>query len=137
MKIIKNNKKVFACIIILSALIAIIPTSLIYIFSQMSIGIEEQDSPKVIEEKIDVYFNDGGFEKDIENALRKYNIKPHEIKSAYIYKRSIDARNKKDIYYFYCDYGKQSKEISTRLNSFGYNTFYVKEGYLDFKNIYK
>ena len=37
----------------------------------------------------------------IENALRKYNIKPHEIKSAYIYKRSIDARNKKDIYYNY------------------------------------
>ena len=71
MIIIKNNKKVFASIIILSALIAIIPTSLIYIFSQMSIGIEEQDSPKVIEEKIDVYFNDGGFEKDIENALRK------------------------------------------------------------------
>ena len=36
MKIIKNNKKVFACIIILSALIAIIPTSLIYIFSSDS-----------------------------------------------------------------------------------------------------
>ena len=37
----------------------------------------------------------------IENALRKYNIKPHEIKGAYIFKRSIDARNKKDIYYNY------------------------------------
>lgn len=45
--------------------------------------------------------------------------------------------NKKDVYYLYCDYGKQSKEISNRLNSFGYNTFYVKEGYLDFKNKYK
>lgn len=41
--------------------------------------------------------------------------------------------NKKDTYYLYCDYGKQSMEISNRLNSFGYNTFYVKEGYLDFK----
>ena len=45
--------------------------------------------------------------------------------------------NKNNIYYFYCDYGKQSKEISDRLNSFGYHTFYVKEGYLDFKKIYK
>ena len=45
--------------------------------------------------------------------------------------------NKKDTYYLYCDYGKQSKEISNRLNLFGYKTFYVKEGYLDFKNIIK
>ena len=41
---------------------------------------------------------------------------------------------KNDTYYLYCDYGKQSMEISNRLNSFGYKTFYVKEGYLDFKN---
>lgn len=45
--------------------------------------------------------------------------------------------NKNNKYYLYCDYGKQSKEISNRLNLFGYNTFYVKEGYLDFKNIIK
>ena len=37
-------------------------------------------------------------------------------------------------YYLYCDYGKQSMEISNRLNMFGYKTFYVKEGYLYFKN---
>lgn len=37
----------------------------------------------------------------IDLALKKYNIKPHEIKGAYIFKRSIDARNKKDIYYNY------------------------------------
>ena len=42
--------------------------------------------------------------------------------------------NKKDTYYLYCDYGKQSMEISNRLNLFGYHTFYIKEGYLDFKN---
>ena len=42
--------------------------------------------------------------------------------------------NKQDKYYLYCDYGHQSKEISNRLNLFGYNTYYVKEGYLDFKN---
>lgn len=42
--------------------------------------------------------------------------------------------NKQDTYYLYCDYGHQSMEISRRLNLFGYHTFYVKEGYLDFKN---
>lgn len=45
--------------------------------------------------------------------------------------------NKQTKYYLYCDYGKQSQEISNRLNLFGYNTFYVKEGYLDFKKIIK
>ena len=42
--------------------------------------------------------------------------------------------NKHDTYFLYCDYGKQSMEISNRLNSFGYSTYYVKEGYLYFKN---
>ena len=42
--------------------------------------------------------------------------------------------NKQDTYFLYCNYGKQSMEISNRLNSFGYNTYYIKEGYLDFKN---
>lgn len=45
--------------------------------------------------------------------------------------------NKSDTYYLYCDYGKQSREISNRLNLFGYKTFYVKEGYLDFQNMIK
>ena len=45
--------------------------------------------------------------------------------------------NKQEKYYLYCDYGHQSKEISNRLNLFGYNTYYVKEGYLDFKNLSK
>ena len=44
--------------------------------------------------------------------------------------------DKKKKYYLYCDYGHQSKEISDRLNAFGYNTFYIKEGYLYFKNNY-
>lgn len=30
--------------------------------------------------------------------------------------------NKNMVYYLYCDEGKQSMEISKRLNSFGYNT---------------
>jgi len=41
--------------------------------------------------------------------------------------------NKNTKYYLYCDYGHQSKEISDRLNLFGYHTYYVKEGYLYFK----
>ena len=45
--------------------------------------------------------------------------------------------NHNDIYYLYCDYGIQSKEISNRLNAFGYHTYYIKEGYLYFKNNYK
>ena len=45
--------------------------------------------------------------------------------------------NKKEKYYLYCDYGHQSKEISDRLNLFGYDTYYIKEGYLYFKNNYK
>ena len=45
--------------------------------------------------------------------------------------------NKDDYYYLYCNYGHQSKEISNRLNLFGYNTLYIKEGYLYFKNNYK
>ena len=42
--------------------------------------------------------------------------------------------NKHDTYFLYCNYGKQSMEISNRLNIFGYDTYYVKEGYLYFKN---
>lgn len=37
--------------------------------------------------------------------------------------------NKEDIYYLYCDYGKQSKEISDRLNLFGYKTYNIIGGY--------
>ena len=37
--------------------------------------------------------------------------------------------NKTDIYYLYCDYGKVSEEISTRLNLFGYKTRNIIGGY--------
>lgn len=45
--------------------------------------------------------------------------------------------NKQEKYYLYCNYGKQSMEISNRLNLLGYDTYYIKEGYLYFKNNYK
>ena len=37
----------------------------------------------------------------IEYALKKYHIKKNNVKEAYIYKRSIDARNKNDIFFNY------------------------------------
>lgn len=37
--------------------------------------------------------------------------------------------NKNNIYYLYCDEGKQSAEISKRLNSFGYNTKSILGGF--------
>ena len=42
------------------------------------------------------------------------------------YSRYLD---KNKVYYLYCDYGKQSAEISKRLNSFGYNTKNIVGGY--------
>lgn len=41
--------------------------------------------------------------------------------------------NKNEEYYLYCDKGMQSKEISDRLNAFGYKTYYIREGFLDIK----
>lgn len=44
--------------------------------------------------------------------------------------------NKNEVYYLYCDYGKQSEEISNRLNLFGYNTYNIIGGYKEYKNNY-
>ena len=87
----------------------------------------------------------------INNLLNLSNLKIIDIRDNYSYqqghiKNAINIPyysllsnysiylNKQDTYYLYCDYGHQSMEISRRLNLFGYHTFYVKEGYLDFKN---
>lgn len=37
--------------------------------------------------------------------------------------------DKNKIYYLYCEEGKQSEEISNRLNLFGYSTFNIIGGY--------
>lgn len=37
--------------------------------------------------------------------------------------------NKNNVYYLYCDEGKQSNEISKRLNLFGYNTKSIIGGF--------
>lgn len=44
------------------------------------------------------------------------------------------TKNKK--YYLYCNEGEQSLEISTRLNSFGYNTASIQGGYQEYKRLF-
>ena len=41
--------------------------------------------------------------------------------------------DKNKLYYLYCDEGKQSLEISNRLNSFGYNTKSISGGFNSFR----
>ncbi len=82
-------------------------------------------NPIIIDIRDNFSYNKG----HIKNAL---NIPYYSLLSNYnIY------LNKDDTYYLYCDYGHQSKEISNRLNMFGYHTIYIKEGYLYFKNNFK
>lgn len=83
------------------------------------------DHPSIIDVRDNFSYNEG----HIKNAL---NIPYYSLLSNY----SLYL-NKHDKYYLYCDYGKQSMEISNRLNLFGYDTYYVKEGYLYFKNHFK
>ena len=83
------------------------------------------NNPNIIDIRDNYSYNEG----HIKNAK---NIPYYSILSNY----SIYL-DKNDTYYLYCNYGKQSMEISNRLNSFGYNTYYLKEGYLYFKNNYK
>ena len=83
------------------------------------------NNPNIIDVRDNYSYNQG----HIKNAK---NIPYYSLLSNYnIY------LNKHEKYYLYCDHGRQSKEISDRLNAFGYDTSYVKEGYLDFKNNYK
>lgn len=82
-------------------------------------------NPNIIDIRDNFTYNSG----HIKNAI---NIPYYSLLSNY----SMYLK-KSETYYLYCDYGKQSMEISNRLNLFGYHTFYVKEGYLDFKNYYK
>ena len=120
MRIIKNNRKVFVGVIIGAALIAIIPTILVYMLSKMSIGIEVGDSMEVVEEKINTYFEDGGFEKDIENALRK---KPSGDFNIYTYASGIDETmeisrletGKEYNIKLYSDFYEGNKKVSTEV----------------------
>lgn len=44
--------------------------------------------------------------------------------------------NKYQLYYLYCEYGIQSKEISIRLNQFGYCTDSIDGGYSEYLKHY-
>ena len=83
------------------------------------------NNPVIIDVRDNLSYNEG----HIKNAL---NIPYYSLLANY----SIYLK-KHEPYYLYCDYGKQSMEISNRLNMFGYNTYYIKEGYLYFKNHFK
>ncbi len=50
----------------------------------------------------------------IDIALKKYNISRNNLKSAYIYKRSIDARNKDDIYFNYAVDVELKKDVNIK-----------------------
>ena len=41
--------------------------------------------------------------------------------------------NKYDTYYLYCDTGDQSFDVSNRLNSFGYDTYSISGGYIEYQ----
>ncbi len=41
--------------------------------------------------------------------------------------------NKNNRYYLYCEEGRQSLEISRRLNAFGYNTMSISGGFISFR----
>ena len=82
-------------------------------------------NPNIIDIRDNYSYNEG----HIKNAK---NIPYYSLLSNYSM-----YLNKNEKYYLYCNYGHQSMEISNRLNLFGYNTSYVKEGYLYFKNNYK
>ena len=83
------------------------------------------NNPNIIDIRDNFSYNEG----HLKNAK---NIPYYSLLSNYSF-----YLNKHERYYLYCNYGKQSMEISNRLNLFGYDTYYVKEGYLYFKNNYK
>ena len=41
--------------------------------------------------------------------------------------------NKNEVYCFYCDFSHQSQSLSNMLNAIGYKTYYLIEGYLEYK----
>lgn len=70
MKIIKNNKKLFIGIIVIAALLAALPISMVYMLLNSSVGIEDGDSEADIQDKISNYFEGNGFTEDIINSMR-------------------------------------------------------------------
>ena len=81
----------------------------------------KKESPNIIDVRDNYSYSLGHIKNSINIPYYSLNVN---------YSLYLNPRN---IYYLYCDYGKQSKELSNKLNALGYSTYYVKEGYLDFK----
>lgn len=86
----------------------------------MAISLEEVlslDNPIIVDVRDNYSYSLGHIPKSINIAY--YNLLANY--SHYL--------NKENTYCLYCDYGKQSEEISERLNSFGYKTHNIIGGY--------
>ena len=99
-----------------------------------------------------INYNRGGLMSvSMSEVLNMYNPKIIDIRDNYSYnlghiKNAINIPyynllnnyshylNKQEKYYLYCDNGKQSLEISNRLNLFGYNTVNIIGGYDEYSN---
>lgn len=79
-------------------------------------------NPKIIDIRDNYSYNLG----HIKNAI---NIPYYNLLNNYSH-----YLNKQEKYYLYCDNGKQSLEISNRLNLFGYNTVNIIGGYDEYSN---
>ena len=90
----------------------------------MSISVEEFlniDNPIVIDIRNSYYYNISHIENSI--SIPYYNLINNH--SFYL--------NKSDIYYLYCDTGDKSYEVASRLDKFGYNTFSISGGYIEYQ----
>ena len=80
------------------------------------------NNPIIIDIRDNYSYNQG----HIKNAI---NIPYYNLLNNYSH-----YLNKKEKYYLYCENGRQSGEISNRLNSFGYNTSNIEGGYEEYLN---
>ena len=85
----------------------------------------------------------------VEEVLQLINPKIIDIREKYYYNQehiNIPYYNllnnfthylsKIETYYLYCETGEQSKEISTRLNRFGYHTYNIIGGYQEYLKVF-
>ena len=70
---------------------------------------------------IDIRSRSKYLESHIDGAI---NISEYELLF-----NSSKYLSKDKIYYLYCDYGRRSKVVSSKLNKMGYNTFNIDGGY--------
>ena len=92
-----------------------------------SIHIEEVmslNNPIIVDIRAYYYYSQGHIKGAI--SIPYYNL----LKN---YSHYLNLYN---TYYLYCENGIQSKEISERLNSFGYHTINIIEGYQEYLKVF-